>query len=183
MALINCPDCGKQISDQAKTCPSCARPIKHRASISPGLKTILFIVGIIAVIGIGSVLLLGSAMRQREVMAKRERETAVIQTLETLRKVQALYALDNKQYGTFDQLRASGALEDARFSGNRPVVDGYIFTMQVKGIAPGRPAFYSINADPAEDSSGSHFYLDPNINATRVHESRPATADDPSIAD
>lgn len=27
MALITCPDCQKQISDQAPTCPNCGRPI------------------------------------------------------------------------------------------------------------------------------------------------------------
>lgn len=27
MALIKCPECGKEISDRAKACPSCAYPI------------------------------------------------------------------------------------------------------------------------------------------------------------
>lgn len=27
MALINCPECGKEISDKAKTCPDCGYPI------------------------------------------------------------------------------------------------------------------------------------------------------------
>lgn len=28
MALIDCPDCGKQVSDKATACPSCAHPIQ-----------------------------------------------------------------------------------------------------------------------------------------------------------
>lgn len=28
MALIKCPDCGKMISDSAKTCIGCGRPMK-----------------------------------------------------------------------------------------------------------------------------------------------------------
>ncbi len=28
MPLINCPDCGKEISDIAPACPNCGRPIK-----------------------------------------------------------------------------------------------------------------------------------------------------------
>ncbi len=28
MALIKCPDCGKEVSDSAESCPGCARPIK-----------------------------------------------------------------------------------------------------------------------------------------------------------
>lgn len=27
MALIKCEDCGKEVSDQAKSCPNCGRPI------------------------------------------------------------------------------------------------------------------------------------------------------------
>lgn len=27
MALITCPECGKQISDKAKTCPNCGCPV------------------------------------------------------------------------------------------------------------------------------------------------------------
>ena len=27
MALINCPECGKEISDQAVSCPNCGTPI------------------------------------------------------------------------------------------------------------------------------------------------------------
>ena len=27
MALINCPECGKEVSDKAEKCPNCAHPI------------------------------------------------------------------------------------------------------------------------------------------------------------
>ncbi len=30
MALINCPDCGKEVSDIAPACPNCGRAIKAR---------------------------------------------------------------------------------------------------------------------------------------------------------
>jgi endonuclease YncB( thermonuclease family) len=32
MALIKCPDCGKEISDKAKVCPNCGRPAACRAA-------------------------------------------------------------------------------------------------------------------------------------------------------
>ena len=31
MALINCPDCGKQVSSEAPACPSCGRPMAQGA--------------------------------------------------------------------------------------------------------------------------------------------------------
>lgn len=32
MALISCPECGKQVSDQAASCPGCGCPVKHEVS-------------------------------------------------------------------------------------------------------------------------------------------------------
>lgn len=29
MALVNCPDCGKEVSEKAPTCPSCGGPIAN----------------------------------------------------------------------------------------------------------------------------------------------------------
>ena len=31
MALLTCPECGKQVSDQAQTCPNCGYPFKSNA--------------------------------------------------------------------------------------------------------------------------------------------------------
>jgi peptidoglycan/LPS O-acetylase OafA/YrhL len=33
MALIKCPECGKEISDNAKTCPNCGRALKPSAAV------------------------------------------------------------------------------------------------------------------------------------------------------
>lgn len=30
MALIKCPDCGRQVSDSAANCPNCGRPISTK---------------------------------------------------------------------------------------------------------------------------------------------------------
>ena len=41
MALINCPECGKQVSTAAKACPSCGFPVTEKAgpedAAAPGL--------------------------------------------------------------------------------------------------------------------------------------------------
>ena len=39
MALITCPECGKEVSTEAKVCPSCGYPVAERsdpAALSPG---------------------------------------------------------------------------------------------------------------------------------------------------
>ena len=33
MALVKCPDCGKQVSDKAQTCPDCGYPIQEVANL------------------------------------------------------------------------------------------------------------------------------------------------------
>lgn len=45
MALINCPDCGRSVSDTAKSCPQCGRKIGDR-SFRIGL---VFYLGLIVV--------------------------------------------------------------------------------------------------------------------------------------
>lgn len=34
MALINCPECGKQVSTSAKACPSCGFPVAEKPSVA-----------------------------------------------------------------------------------------------------------------------------------------------------
>jgi uncharacterized membrane protein YvbJ len=36
MALINCPECGRSVSEQALTCPNCGHPIKARGLLRRG---------------------------------------------------------------------------------------------------------------------------------------------------
>lgn len=36
MPLINCPDCGKEVSPAAPSCPGCGRPMKQVAPTLPG---------------------------------------------------------------------------------------------------------------------------------------------------
>ena len=38
MALIDCPDCGRRVSDKAESCPACARPIAVGASLAPSVE-------------------------------------------------------------------------------------------------------------------------------------------------
>ncbi len=51
MALINCKECGKEISDQAQSCPSCGVPLKKQPEKRSGMGiiTALIIIGVIIV--------------------------------------------------------------------------------------------------------------------------------------
>jgi hypothetical protein len=62
MALVTCPDCGREVSDLAPACPNCGRPMAARPSPSmppPGIppkksssRTGCFVLAILAVVGL-----------------------------------------------------------------------------------------------------------------------------------
>ena len=53
MALIKCPECGKEVSDTAKKCPNCGYVIKKSKFENPKVKKIMLIV-ICALVVIGA---------------------------------------------------------------------------------------------------------------------------------
>lgn len=138
---------------------------------------------VIAIIGI----LIGVGTYAWTAMIQAGNETAAQQAIRSIQTLQSQYASRNRgKFGTFDDLIRAVQLDD-KFAGERPVVNGYIFTMTVEEPSESRPASYSISADPqvAEGVSATgvrHFYTDSSLGTIRsTQENRPAKADDPSI--
>jgi type II secretory pathway pseudopilin PulG len=137
---------------------------------------------VIAIIGI----LIGVGVPAWKMVVRRGNETAAIQVLDNIRKVQADYSIGHRgSYGTFADLIKEGSL-DERFAGDAPVVSGYIFTMKVTPKSSAQPASYTVNADPQVgeglNATGKrHFYLDPSISTIRENADQPAAATDPPI--
>ncbi|MBK9164085.1 MAG: prepilin-type N-terminal cleavage/methylation domain-containing protein [Acidobacteria bacterium] len=141
------------------------------------LMIVMAIIGLI--IGVGA-LAWGAMIRSGN-------EAAATGTIDRIRTYQAQFASRNKgKFGTFDDLiRVSGL--DEQFAGERPVVNGYVFTLTIEEPSDARPGFYSITADPqvAEGVTATgtrHFYTDSAISTIKAtDENRPAKADDPAI--
>lgn len=138
---------------------------------------------VIAIIG----LLIGVGSIAWQAVIRSGNETTAAQSIDNIRKFQAQYAGKNKgNFATFDELIAKVGLDES-FKGERPVKNGYVFTMVVEPHSASKPAFYSINADPqvAEGltSTGTrHFYTDSTLSTIKgTDENRPAKVDDPSI--
>lgn len=73
MSLINCPECGKEISDTIKACPNCGFKIKHKKSFKmigkKKIKAIIIIIGIIiilAAVAIFSTILISNQIKKAE---------------------------------------------------------------------------------------------------------------------
>jgi prepilin-type N-terminal cleavage/methylation domain-containing protein len=138
---------------------------------------------VIAIIGI----LIGVGVPAWKTVVRRGNETAAIKTLQTIRDAQADYSLGHRgEYGSFDQLIKEGSLDD-RFAGEKPVMNGYVFTMKVTPKSSAQPAAYTVNADP-QVSDGvvaatgkRHFFIDPSVSTPRENAEQPATATDPAI--
>src|SRR2546423_13375690 len=101
---------------------------------------------IIAIIGI----LIGVGVPTWRLMVRRGNETAAIQTIDTIKKLEADYALGHRgEFGTFEDLvKEGGGLDSQRFGGKTPSSNGYLYTLTVTKKAPGQPANYTLNADP-----------------------------------
>ena len=90
--------------------------------------------------------------------------------LNAIRTAQISYMSQTGSYGTFSQLMNRGLL-DSRFSGERPVVQGYAFTISVDAGGG-----YAVNADPKE-GEGRHFFMDQD-NTIRFNDQRTASSSD-----
>lgn len=138
---------------------------------------------VIAIIGI----LIGVGVPAWRIIIRRGNETSAIQVLETIRKEEQNYALGHRgEFGTFEQMRKDGSL-DERYDGDKPVINGYMFTIKVTPKSSNQPATYAVNADPqvSEGISATgkrHFYVDPNVSTIRENPEQPATAADPPLA-
>ena len=156
--------------------------LKNRLRDQRGFNLIELMI-VIAIIG----LLIGVGSIAWQAVIRSGNETTAAQSIDNIRKFQAQYASRNKgNFATFDELIAKVSL-DEKFAGERPVINGYIFSMNVIPGSASTPPSYSINADPqvAEGISSTgtrHFYTDSSLSSIKgTDENRPAKADDPAI--
>ena len=137
---------------------------------------------VIAIIG----LLIGVGAIAWGAMIRSGNETAATQTLDRIKTFQAQYASRNRgKFATFDQLITSAGL-DEKFAGERPVVNGYVYTMVLEEASSAKPASYRVNADPqvptGPTATGTRFfYTDSAIGTIKANDTQPAKAEDPSI--
>ncbi len=96
MALINCPECKKEISDKCKKCPNCGYPLKR----NDNNKIIIFIViGIIVVIGTIAFIVLNNKNDDKKHIVVTENTTTIkentTEIIETETKIDEEYAKNN----------------------------------------------------------------------------------------
>jgi len=133
---------------------------------------------LVVVIALG--MLIGAVVSGWRAAIRSAIEGGALQTVKSIAAAEAHYFKGHKgTYGTFDQLVEDGF--DARFSGEVPNVDGYVYTLKVISKTTNRPSSYVLNADPYAGSAGrNHLYCDSSDNLIRVNADRPAGPNDPA---
>jgi type IV pilus assembly protein PilE len=138
---------------------------------------------VIAIIGI----LIAVGVTGWRAAVRSANEAAAVKTLRSIAEQQMLYynAHQRSTFGTFDEMLKENLL-DTRFSGDTPVVDGYVYTMKVIPKSATAQPGYTVNADPQVTegvgaTGKNHYYVDSNANTIHVNASQQATASDPPI--
>jgi prepilin-type N-terminal cleavage/methylation domain-containing protein len=137
--------------------------------------TLIELMIVIAIIGI----LIGAAVYGWKAAQRAGNEAATLQDLKTIAAVQIQYFnTHNRTFGTFDQMVKEQMLS-TKFSGNPPIVDGYILTLKVTPKTASQPTSYTLNADPQSDNTGkNHFYIDWTDGTIHVNGDQPAGPND-----
>ena len=156
--------------------------LRQRISDERGFNLIELMI-VIAIIG----LLIGVGTYAWSSMIQSGNETSAQQAIRNIQTLQTQYAGKNRgKFGKFEDLIRGVQLDD-KFAGERPLVNGYVFTMVVEEASGGKPASYAISADPAVPDGVTrtgtrHFYTDSSLGTIKAtDENRPAKAEDPSI--
>lgn len=145
-------------------------------------KTILaLVIGVPVGLLLIAAVLVGAAIRGHEAAMRAGNETVAIKILETIAAEENYYVATHRlRFGTFAEL-VNESLIDARFKGEAPVVDGYVYQLTINQPAPNAQPMFALTADPQDSSTGrNHFYRDSSSEEIRFNPDRRAGPKDPA---
>jgi len=141
------------------------------------LMIVISIIGILVAIGIPA----------WQASVRSANEAAAIAHLQRISTAQVTYfnTKNRSGYGTFDQLSSGGYL-DKVFTGDAPLVDGYIFQMTLTAKSGNQPPTYAVQANPQKPTgmtaTGTRFfYIGSDVGRPTSNSDKPAGPDDSSV--
>jgi Tfp pilus assembly protein PilE len=145
-------------------------------------KTILGLaIGVLVCLLLITGVLVGAATIGWKSAVRSGNETAAIKSVRTIAAIEIqYYNTHGRKFGTFEEL-VNESLLDARFKGEAPVVDGYVYHLTINQSAANSQPMYFVTADPQDSSTGrNHFYLDSSSDEIRVSPNQKAGPKDPT---
>jgi Tfp pilus assembly protein PilE len=147
------------------------------------LKALLIVAAVVVLFMVAMIsVLIGAASYGWKAAVREGNQAATRQDLQTIAAVEIqYYNTHNRTFGTFDQMINERMLT-AKFSGNPPIADGYLFKLNIIPKTSSQPTSYTLNADPQSAATGTnHFYIDSVGSTIHVNPDEPASAADPSL--
>lgn len=139
------------------------------------LMIVISIIGILVAIGIPA----------WQASVRSTNEAAAITHLGRISTAQVTYfnTKNRTGYGTFDELSQGGYL-GKQFSGDTPLVDGYIYRMTLTAKSGNQPPAFAVNADPQKPTgltaTGTrYFYIGSDVGTATSNSEKPAGPEDP----
>jgi type IV pilus assembly protein PilE len=141
------------------------------------LMIVISIIGILVAIGIPA----------WQASVRSANEASAITALQRISTAQVTYynTKNRSGYGTFDQLSGGGYLSK-EFTGDTPLVNGYLFSMALTAKSGNQPPGYSVNADPQKPTgltaTGSRFfYIGSDVGSPTSNNDKRASPEDPTV--
>lgn len=138
---------------------------------------------VISIIGI----LLAISIPAWQASVRSTNEASAIAGLQRISTAQVTYynTRNRSGYGTFEQLSGGGYL-GKEFTGDTPLVNGYIFSMTLMAKSGNQPPGYSINADPQKPTgltaTGTRFfYVGSDVGTPTSNSDKRASPEDPPV--
>jgi hypothetical protein len=142
---------------------------------------LIAVVAFVVLMGIVIGVVVGVGMYGSKEMKRAANERAAAHNLGLISLGEIRYYTEHGEYAMFDELVKARFL-DGKFAGTSPVVDGYVFILQVTPAVGGQRPSFTASAHPADSQAGTrHFFLDHTSSTIYVNPNQPASANDPAF--
>lgn len=181
MSLINCPECGKEISDKATSCPNCGSPVNNKKTgnsspVSPVtvvrnsapekkkgscLKTILIAFGILVLLGvIGNIMGGGSEKKEEEQKVEEEVKEEIQETESNEDKEQEITEEEKPiEYISVTATELSNALSNNAMKAQNDYKGKYLEITGKLGNIDSNGKYIGINSDKDFDLTNIQCYI------------------------